>query len=300
MGRVVGFKPQAAFLPLLRDLRRGRTVDALVARLRGPGGSHSDLLEAADGLRERGAFLEALELIRWFHQKEGLPCRTGEEWRTELGMQSRLYLQAGLWVTGDRDAPPVVPDEPSVTMLASFFAAEPVRMETSSLCRVLREARRVDASILGARAPCEDLTARELSKSGDLLFAGGDYEGAARLWRGAVAFGVDWWGSEFYAAANRLYSAGIDLPAAEEWAEVAVATSLRQAQPAATEMILLARIQLARGKNDEAAVTAQCAAREAIENKRLDLAHGATSFARRSADGTVVARSTPPFESWPE
>lgn len=299
VGRIVGFKPPGEFLGQIREMRHGRTLEERIADLRLGGNAHAMLPAAIDGLRERGDLPGALALHREVHREERLDCCRGEEWFLELELQAQLYREAGAWATMQRDAPPEVPAETSVTMLASLLGGGPIPAGEEGLHRRLREARRIDTSILGARIPLSQLPADVLKRCGERLYGGGDYEGAARLWMHAAEVGIDWDWSEYGLAAARFLDADTRIETAEAWARRAVRGALQEGQPAILEQILLARVEARLGRHEEAVATARQAARAAIARGRLAHANEASRIARRCAQGKPIGSWEPPFERWP-
>lgn len=299
LGRIVGFRPPAEFQRLLGTLRRGKTVAAIVARTLAPGTSHGDLVLAVKELQERGSPLAALDLIRRFHAPIGETCCVGLSWRTELILQHDVYRDLGNWAAGRREEPPEVPDEPSVAMLRSLLALDPSREEPAALARVLRAVRRADTVALGSRAPVDDLTAQERHDSGSVLYDGGACEEAAWLWRWAVRAGISWGEGDFLLASTMLLVTSADLDVAETFARKAVTEAQRRGASTALPELHLARVLAARGRWDEAIATAREAARVALDEGRLVVAHAASRVARLAAREESDAGPAPPFERWP-
>ena len=299
VGRIEGYRDPAVFLRQIRWMRRGRTLEELLESVRGPGGTHADLLDVVEGLRDGDDFFRALEILRSFHGREKLSCCRGVTWGTELDLQAALYEEAGPWALGENPSPPAVAPEPSVAALAGIVEAEASRRNEGNRASLVREARRRDTAALGARAPLADLTPRDASEAADRLYAGGDYAGAARLWQLAVAGRIAWGAVEYSQTAGKLLVAGTDLAVAERWAGMALAPTNPDGEKTILGTMLLARIKEARGAKREAAATARHAAKVAVENELPHLAHAATDLARRCAAGEVEKWPDPPFESWP-
>lgn len=298
VGRIAGFAPPAEFLAGLRVIRGGRTVAAKVAVARGEGRTHERLLEAMAALEETGRLPEALELARWFHREERASCCRGRIWLAELALVSRVYRDVALWITGGLDVPPEVPVDPVVSGLRRVIGRKPGQDDAESLVTLLRDAYRYDTAEAGARAPIDDLGPDALAGAAERLYEGGDYADAARLWRAAVAAGIDWDGAQLYRAAERLLRARTELGLAEEWAEAATKGPSKEPRQVVA-MAVVARVRIARGRRQEGAASMRLAAMEAVEQGLLAYAHRLTGLRRQCSAGEPVVEPAPPFESWP-